>query len=89
MPEYTAGIYREQLLQAARKGLGRKVEIGEVRFRLLPTPGFAISDVRIGEDPTIGSEPAAYVGTLVARPAIRRCSPGASPSARCALKTPA
>ena len=70
VPEYTAGLYRDQLLQALENGLGRKVEIGQVRFRLLPTPGFAISDVRIGEDPAVGPEPAAYVGTLVARPSI-------------------
>ena len=70
VPKFTVGMYRDRLLQALESGLGRKVEIGEVCFRLLPTPGFAISDVRIGEDPTVGPEPAAYVGTLVARPAI-------------------
>lgn len=70
IPQFTAGLYRDQLLTALENGIGRKVEIGQVCFRVLPTPGFAISDVRIGEDPTVGPEPAAYVGTLVARPAI-------------------
>lgn len=70
VPKYTEGMFRGQLLKALEDSLGRKVEIGEVRFRLLPTPGFAISDVRIGEDPAVGAEPAAYVTTLVARPAI-------------------
>jgi len=70
LPKYTEGMYRDQLLRALADGLGRKVEIGQVRFRLLPTPGFAIDAVRIGEDPSVGSEPAAWVGTLVARPAI-------------------
>jgi len=70
VPTITEGWYRDRLLKALEDGLGRKVEIGQTRFRLLPTPGFAISDVRIGEDPSIGQEPAAYVDTLVARPAL-------------------
>ena len=70
MPEVTEGWYRERMLKALEAGLGRKVEIGQVRFRLVPTPGYAISDVRIGEDPAVGQEPAAYVDTLVARPSL-------------------
>ena len=70
LPVITEGWYRDRLLHALEDGLGRKVEIGQVRFRLVPTPGFAISDVRIGEDPAIGQEPAAFVDTLVARPSL-------------------
>jgi hypothetical protein len=70
VPKYTEGVYRDQILKALETGLGRKVEIGQVHFRLVPTPGFAISDVRIGEDPAVGTEPAAYVDTLVARPSL-------------------
>ncbi len=70
MPRVTEGWYRDRLLHTLEDGLGRKVEIGQVRFRLLPTPGIAISDVRIGEDPAIGAEPAAYVDTLVAWPGL-------------------
>ena len=44
------------------------VEIGGVRFRLLPTPAITISDVIISEDPQIGPEPTAYVKTLQATP---------------------
>ena len=58
-PRITEGWFRDRLLRALERGLGRKVEIGQVRFRIVPTPGFAISDVRIGEDPAIGPEPAA------------------------------
>ncbi len=70
VPKVTAGMYRDDLQRALENGLGRKVEIGQVRFRIVPTPGFAINDVRIGEDSTIGAEPAAYVDTLVARPSL-------------------
>ncbi len=70
LPTITEGWGRDRMLKALEDGLGRKVEIGQVRLRLLPTPGIAVSDVRIGEDPAIGKEPAAYVNTLVARPGI-------------------
>lgn len=70
VPIFSQGWYRDRILAAMETGLGRKVEIGKVNFRLLPTPGFAINDVRIGEDPSIGPEPAAYVNTLVVRPSI-------------------
>ncbi|HVY91090.1 MAG TPA: hypothetical protein VHA14_00020, partial [Bryobacteraceae bacterium] len=70
IPKMTQGWYRDRVLHAMETGLGRKVEIGQVNFRVLPTPGLAIHDVRIGEDPSIGTEPAAYIDTLVVRPAI-------------------
>ncbi|HEY4089301.1 MAG TPA: AsmA family protein [Bryobacteraceae bacterium] len=70
VPIFTQGWYRDRILAAMETGLGRKVEIGKVNFRIIPTPGFAIHDVRIGEDPSIGAEPAAYINTLVVRPSI-------------------
>jgi len=53
VPRISADGYRERTRAALEKALGRKVEIGEVRFRLLPTPGMAISNVTIGEDPAL------------------------------------
>jgi hypothetical protein len=70
IPKFTEGRFRGRLQTALEQDLGRKVEIGQVNFRLFPTPGFAIGDVTIGEDPAIGKEPAAYVKTLVARPGL-------------------
>lgn len=70
LPKITEGWFRDRLLRALEDGLGRRVEIGQVHFRLVPTPGFAISDVRIGEIPAVGPEPAAYVDTLVAMPGL-------------------
>lgn len=70
VPTLTAGWCRDRLLRALEEGLGRKIEIGEVQFRLVPTPGFAISDVTIGEEPAVGLEPAAYIKTLVAQPSL-------------------
>jgi hypothetical protein len=68
VPRISADAYRDRAQTALEKALGRKVEIGSVRFRLLPTPAITISDVNISEDPRIGAEPAAYVKTLQAVP---------------------
>ena len=46
VPRISADGYRERAQAALEKALRRKVEIGEVRFRLLPTPGLTISNVR-------------------------------------------
>jgi hypothetical protein len=70
VPRISADSYRDRAHAALEKGLGRKVEIGKVRFRLLPAPGFTIANVTIGEDPNIGAEPVAYVTTLRAVPRI-------------------
>ena len=66
----SADRYREPIRGALERALGRAVEVGEIRFRLLPAPGFTISDVTIGEDPRVGAEPAAYIRTLRAVPSI-------------------
>ena len=70
VPRISADRYRERVHAALKKALGREVEIGEVRFRVFPTPGLTISNVTIGEDPAIGAEPVAYVTTLRAVPRI-------------------
>lgn len=70
VPRISADAYRDRAHAALEKALHRKVKIGKVRFRLLPTPGLTISDVEIGEDPAIGAEPVAYVTTLQAVPRL-------------------
>ena len=70
VPTLSADRFREPIHAALESALGRKVEIGKVRFRLLPLPGFTIDYVNIGEDPSIGAEPIAYVTTMRARPRL-------------------
>jgi len=70
VPRISADHYRDRVHAALEKALGRQVEIGLLRFRLLPTPGLTIENVTIGEDPNIGAEPVAYVETLLAVPRI-------------------
>jgi len=49
------------------RGLGRRVEIGNVYLTAFPAPGFSLDGVTIHEDPRAGIEPFAYVQTLEAR----------------------
>jgi hypothetical protein len=70
VPQLNAERYRDPIHAGLEAALGRKVKIGEVKFRLLPVPGFTISDVEIGEDPALGPEPIAYVHTLRGRPRL-------------------
>ncbi|MCX6624364.1 MAG: AsmA family protein, partial [Acidobacteria bacterium] len=63
----SADRFGQRIRQALEKSLGRKVEIGKVRFNLLTGPGFEVSDVVISEVPSHGLAPFAYVDSLDAR----------------------
>ncbi|MEP7367826.1 MAG: hypothetical protein ABI972_31580, partial [Acidobacteriota bacterium] len=64
VPFINADGFAPPIRAALERGLGRKVEInGPIRFSLIGR-GFSIDQVVIHEDPTIGSEPFAYVSTL-------------------------
>jgi len=68
VPKISADQYREPIRAALDAALGRKVEFSAVNFRLLPFPGFTITNLYVSEDPTVGAEPAAYVETVRAIP---------------------
>lgn len=68
VPKISAAKYRDPIRAALERALGRKVEISDVRFRLLPLPGFTVTNLIVSEDPAVGAEPAAYVGTVDATP---------------------
>lgn len=70
VPQINADSYRGAMQSALQQALGRKVQLSSVRFRLLPRPGFTVSNVIVGEDPAVGPEPVAYVTTLRASPRI-------------------
>jgi hypothetical protein len=55
---------RPSVQRALERGLGRKVEIGQVYINLFGTPGLKVKDVVIHEDPRAGIEPFAYVDSL-------------------------
>jgi hypothetical protein len=64
-PFLRAGRLGEPIRAALERALGRRVEIGDVRIRLLPSPGFSLARVTIHEDPAFGVEPLAYVGGTI------------------------
>lgn len=66
-PFLNGDVFRPAIERALERGLGRRVEAGEVHFNLFTGPGFTIEDVTIYEDPRAGIEPFAYVGELEAR----------------------
>lgn len=65
-PEIDAERMRAPLAVALRETLGRKVEFGEVRYQIFPTPGLSAANLVIPDDPAFGLEPLAYVGEMQA-----------------------
>jgi hypothetical protein len=73
VPYLNADPYGERLRSSLGRSLGRKVDIGQVRFSLWRGPAFVVErsagpGLVIHEDPAIGIEPIAYVETVVVRP---------------------
>ncbi len=69
-PFLGANRYAEQIRSGLEAALGRRVEFGDVHFKLLTGPGFTVSKVIIHENPAFGAEPFAYVESLEARPRL-------------------
>src|SRR5260370_30044888 len=70
-PVFTADQYGRRLQASLERALGRRVEIGRVRFNLFKGPGFSVDNVTIYEDPSIGMEPVVYIQ----EPASREAAP--------------
>ena len=72
-PAFTADQYGRRLQTSLERALGRRVEIGKVRFNLFKGPGFSVDNVTIYEDPAIGMEPVVYIqepGSMEVAPSI-------------------
>jgi hypothetical protein len=63
--------FRGQIVGALEAGLGRPVQAGNIRLKLLPWPGFDLENVSIGEVPAFGNEPFARMPVLHARLRLR------------------
>jgi len=76
VPYVNADQFGLRLKSSLERALGRQVDIGRVRFNLFKGPGFSVErdnkgpGVVIHEDPAIGLEPVAYVGTMEVRPSL-------------------
>jgi len=60
------GKYRHSITASMSDALGRPVYVGGMQLRLLPTPGFVMSDFTVAEDPAFGYEPALHASSVVA-----------------------
>ncbi len=60
-PYLTADQYGKRLQASLERALGRRVELGKVRFSVFKGPRFSVDTVVIHEDPAIGIEPVAYI----------------------------
>jgi hypothetical protein len=69
-PYLSGNRFAPRIRAALESALGRKVELGAIHFSLFAGPGFAVDNVVIHENPAIGIEPIAYVGTLEAVPRL-------------------
>lgn len=69
-PYLTVNQFAPRIRTALEGGLGRRVDFGAVHFSLFAGPGFSVDNVIIHENPAIGIEPIAYVGSLEAVPRL-------------------
>jgi hypothetical protein len=65
-PNINGTRFRDRLAPALSAALGRTVTIGQVKYRLLPRPGFDLYDFRVNDDPAFGAEPLLMCGKVTA-----------------------
>jgi hypothetical protein len=58
--------YQHRIADSISRSIGRQVHISSVKLRLLPLPGFELSDFSVDEDPEFGSEPILHSDSVVA-----------------------
>jgi hypothetical protein len=58
--------YKSRIARAMSNSLGRPVLMSGVELRLLPRPGFVITDLTVDEDPAYGAEPVLHANTVTA-----------------------
>jgi hypothetical protein len=65
-PNINGTRFRDRLAPALSAALGRTVTIGQVKYRLLPRPGFDLYDFQVADDPAFGAEPLLMCGKVTA-----------------------
>jgi AsmA-like C-terminal region/AsmA family len=65
-PNINGTRFRDRLAPALSAVLGRQVKIGQVKYRLLPRPGFDLYDFRVADDPAFSAEPLLMCGKVTA-----------------------
>lgn len=65
-PMISIGRYKGQITRMIAQSLGRPVRLSSVELRLLPRPGFVLTDLTVAEDPAYGAEPVLHANTVTA-----------------------
>lgn len=65
-PLISVSRYKGQITHLIADSLGRPVRLASVRVRLLPWPGFVLSDLSVEEDPAYGAEPVLHASSVIA-----------------------
>lgn len=65
-PLISINQYKSRITQLVSASLDRPVRLSGVELRLLPRPGFVITDLTVQEDPAYSAEPVLHANTVVA-----------------------
>jgi uncharacterized protein involved in outer membrane biogenesis len=65
-PLVSVARYKSRITQLISTSLGRPVRMSSVEVRLLPRPGFVLSDLSVAEDPGFGAEPLLHATSVTA-----------------------
>jgi hypothetical protein len=65
-PFVSVSRYKARITQLISASLGRPVRLSSVEVRLLPRPGFVLSDLTVEEDPAYGAEPVLHANSVSA-----------------------
>jgi AsmA family/AsmA-like C-terminal region len=65
-PMVSISRYKNRITQLLATSLGRPVRLSSVELRLLPRPGFVLTDLSVAEDPAYGAEPVLHATTVTA-----------------------
>jgi hypothetical protein len=65
-PLVSVSRYKSQITHLMSASLRRPVRLSSVELRLLPRPGFVLTDLTVEEDPAYGAEPVLHANTVTA-----------------------
>jgi hypothetical protein len=65
-PLISVSHYKGQITHLIAQSLGRPVRLASVEVRLLPWPGFVLTDLSVAEDPAYGAEPVLHATKVTA-----------------------
>jgi hypothetical protein len=65
-PLVSMNSYKARITHLMSESLGRPVRLSSVELRLLPVPGFVLSDLTVEDDPAYGAEPVLQANTVTA-----------------------